>query len=103
MNHLKHILIPALLSLFLISPANSSVSPDGIWSDVLNRNLEKKEFNYRSVNASTEELVNQLKNAPLEGSSDQGLEIFLPLPDGKFERVSVFESPAIKGSEYLIL
>jgi hypothetical protein len=93
MNHLKHILIPAILSLFLISPANASVSPDGIWSEVLNRNLEKKEFDYRSVNASTVDLVNKLKNAPLEGSSTQGLEFFLPLPDGKFERVSAFESP----------
>jgi hypothetical protein len=93
MHHLKHILTTTILSLFLISPANSSVSPDGIWSDVLNRNLEQKEFNYRSVSASTEELVNQLKNAPLEGSSDLGLEFFLPLPDGKFERVSAFESP----------
>jgi hypothetical protein len=93
MNHLKHILTSALLSLSLISPAHSSVSPDGIWSDVFNRNLEQKEFNYRSVNASTEELVNQLKNAPLERSSDSGLEFFLPLPDGKFERVSAFESP----------
>jgi hypothetical protein len=93
MHNLKHILILGMLSLFFISPANSSVSPDGIWSDVLNRNLEQKEFNYRSVNASTEELVNQLKNAPLEGSSASGLEFFLPLPDGTFERVSAFESP----------
>jgi hypothetical protein len=93
MHHLKHILTTTILGLFLTSPANSSVSPDGMWSNVLSRNLEQKEFNYRSVNANTEELVNQLKNAPLEGSSDSGLEIFLPLPDGKFERVSAFESP----------
>jgi hypothetical protein len=93
MHHLKHILTTTILSLFLTSPANSSVSPDGMWSNVLSRNLEQKEFNYRSVNANTEELVNQLKNAPLEGSSDSGLEFFLPLPDGKFERVSAFESP----------
>jgi hypothetical protein len=93
MHNLKHILILGIFSLFLISPAHSSVSPDGIWSDVLNRNLEKKEFNYRSVNASTEELVNQLNNAPLEGQSDSGLEFFLPLPDGTFARVSAFESP----------
>ncbi|MFQ3171183.1 MAG: hypothetical protein ACI9DG_001217, partial [Oleispira sp.] len=60
MHHLKHILTTTILGLFLISPANSSVSPDGMWSNVLSRNLEQKEFNYRSVNANTEELVNQL-------------------------------------------
>ncbi len=74
-------------------PAHSSVSPDGVWSETLGRNLAEKEFNYRSVNASAEELVNQLKNAPLEGAGAQGLEFYLPLPSGEFERVSVFESP----------
>ena len=73
--------------------AHSSVSPDGIWSDITSRSAVNKAFNYRSINASAAELVNQLQNAPLEGTSSQGLEFFLPMPNGSFERVSVFESP----------
>jgi hypothetical protein len=93
MQHFKHITTTAILSLFLSLPAHSSISPDGIWSDSPNRSLLQKEFSYRAINASAEELVNQLQNAPLEGTTSQGLEFFLPLPSGDFERVSVFESP----------
>jgi hypothetical protein len=88
-----HILTTAILSLFLSSTTHSSVSPDGVWSDITSRSAVSKAFNYRSIHASAEELVNQLKNAPLEGSRNQGFEFFLPLPNGEFERVSAFESP----------
>jgi hypothetical protein len=93
MYYLKHILTITILSSLLSFPAHSSVSPDGVWSDVTSRSAMSKTFNYRSVNASAAELVNQLRNAPLEGTTSQGLEFFLPLPNGGFERVSAFESP----------
>ena len=93
MQHVKHIISTVIIGLSLSFPVHSVVSPDGMWSDSLSRSLVAKEFNYRSVTTSVEELVNQLKSAPLEGTGVQGLEFFLPLPSGKFERVSVFESP----------
>jgi hypothetical protein len=93
MYYLKHILTITVLSSLLSFPAHSSVSPDGIWADTTNRSAVSKAFNYRSINASAAELVNQLQNAPLEGTTSQGLEFFLPLPNGGFERVSAFESP----------
>lgn len=93
MQYFKHITTSLILSLPLSLPAHSSVSPDGVWSDTLTRSLLQKDFNYRSINASAEGLVNLLKNAPLEGSGAQGFELYLPLPNGEFERVSVFESP----------
>ena len=93
MQHVKHITSTVIIGLSLSFPVHSVVSPDGMWSDSLSRSLVAKEFNYRSVTTSVEELVNQLKSAPLEGTGVQGLEFFLPLPSGKFERVSVFESP----------
>jgi hypothetical protein len=93
MYYLKHILTITVLSSLLSFPAHSSVSPDGIWADTTSRSAASKAFNYRSINASAAELVNQLQNAPLEGTTSQGLEFFLPLPNGGFERVSAFESP----------
>ena len=93
MYYLKHILTITVLSSLLSFPAHSSVSPDGIWADTTSRSAVSKAFYYRSINASAAELVNQLQNAPLEGTTSQGLEFFLPLPNGGFERVSAFESP----------
>lgn len=89
----KSLISIAILSVLLSFSAQSSVSPDGLWTDVVNRNSIEKEYNFRSINASAVELADQLKNAPLEGSSKVGFEFFLPLPNGEFERVSVFESP----------
>ena len=93
MQYFKYIITTFILNLCVIFSAHSSISPDGIWSDTPNRSLVTKDFNYRSLNANAEELLNQLKNAPLESNNEQGLEFFLPLPNGEFERVSVVESP----------
>lgn len=92
MHRSKHF-ITTILTLLLSISAYASVSPDGIWSDLSNRNIVPKAYDYRSISARSEELVNQLKSAPLEGYGETGLEFFLPLPNGEFERVSVFESP----------
>ena len=64
MQYLKYITTSVIVSLSMSLPAHSSVSPGGLWSDTLSRSLIDKEFNYRSVNASAEELVNQLKRPP---------------------------------------
>lgn len=82
----------------------ASVSPDGLWQDVAETNIQLRgprqivPLAYRTVRANLTALDTLLASAPLEilGDRNRGVQITLPLPNGAWGRFRFQESPIMQ-------
>ena len=88
---------------------DGKASPDGLWQDVAENSLQTGSSDqtqrevvlkaYRTVRLQKSALMNLLAHAPLEftaAAKTNPVELTLPLPDGKFGRFRIVESPMLE-------
>ena len=92
----------------LLPQQEGKASPDGVWQDVAKGSItrtadetqsEKVLKEYRAVRLEKSALMNLLAHAPMEftaAAKTNPVELTLPLPDGKFGRFQVVESPMLE-------
>lgn len=95
-----------LLILPDVSGQKQNSSPDRLWIEINETALAQKQSdrflipkNYRTFFLNKSELKNLLKTAPLEFTEkarDNSQVITLPMPDGKFARFLIYESPVME-------
>ncbi len=94
------------LSVSLTEGQQKRVSPDNIWSEISDSNLQQRQVNrpiipnsYRTFSLNKVELQSLLEKAPMEFSTqarDNSQIMSLPMPDGRFARFLVVESPIME-------
>ncbi len=87
-----------VLLFYVVLIISSSVSASALWQDVdriQSRSVNNNTNKFRAVYADQDQLKALLWTAPGQDSGMQGVLIDLPLPDGSFVNVQVFEVPIL--------
>ena len=89
----KTAFLSSVLSLSFAVNASDDQQVEGLWQSVETSKQQKLvDLDERELQLSYDVFANQLKLAPAQKSAEHGIQVDLPLPNGKYARFELFES-----------